>query len=162
MQRAAIIIIALFCLIASRPAFPLDVSSHRQLLIVVTSSWHDFNASLCRFEQKEAEWVLVGKKVPAVVGERGLGWDPSTAEREPGQPVKRKGDLRAPAGLFRLSGAMGFAPLPPAGTTLPFRAIKPGLHCVDDGGSPFYNRIVSEEELSRPAQDLWRSSEQLW
>src|SRR6266508_235360 len=108
-------IVSIFCLLAARPAFPLDVSPHRQMVISVTEAWNDSHALLYRFERRDESWAKVGKEMPAVVGKNGLAWDPAVSDRDQGQPVKREGDGRAPAGLFPLSGAMGFSPLPPAG-----------------------------------------------
>jgi D-alanyl-D-alanine dipeptidase len=162
LQGGLIIMFLILGLLAPRPGYPLDASRHRQLVVVVTDSWNDFHARLYRFGQSGGGWLLAGKGVPAVVGEQGLAWDSSLPERNPGEPVKREGDRRAPAGLFPLSRAMGFAPISSAGVSLPYRAIAPGTHCVDDRESRYYNRIVSEQELPGKAGELWRSSERMW
>lgn len=161
MRRITSLILFLVSFSAS-PALSLDVSSHRQLVVSVTASWNDSSATVFRFSRPDGHWRLVGKGVPAVVGERGLAWDPAVRERNPDDPVKREGDRKAPAGIFRLSSAMGFAPASPSGVTLPFRPIEPGTHCVDDPASRYYNRIVDEKELPAPATELWNSSERMW
>ena len=156
------IVVGLICLVTAHPCFSQDASIHRQLLISLTGSWDDSRTTVYRLEQLEGKWQLEGSGMPGMVGERGLAWDPLAADRNQAWPVKREGDHRAPAGIFSLSAVMGFAPLPPAGVTLPYRTIEEGLHCVDDRDSPWYNRIVSEQALPRPAAELWRSSERMW
>ena len=157
------LILSLFMLILSVPsAFPLDTVPHRQLIVSITDSWGDSRATLFRFGFNNRQWTLVGKGVPAVVGERGLAWDPAVPSRDPGEPVKKEGDRRAPAGMFPLTLVMGTAAAPPSGVTLPFRSIETGTHCVDDAGSGYYNRIVDEKELPAPAAELWKSSERMW
>ncbi len=162
MQRRLITVFLVLGLLVPRPGYSLDVSRHRQLVVVVTDSWNDFHATLYRFGRAGEGWERAGKGVPAVVGEKGLAWDSKLPERNPGEPVKQEGDRRAPAGLFPLSRAMGVAPLPPVGVTLPYRAIAQGTHCVDDRDSRYYNRIVSEQEVAGKAGELWRSSERMW
>lgn len=147
---------------AAASAFALDATAHRQLLVSVTGSWNDSRTTVFPFEYHAGTWRRVGKGMAAVVGERGLGWDPKASVRENGEPVKKEGDLKGPAGLFPLSLAMGFAPGPPAGATFPYRQIRHGTYCVDDGASPYYNRIVSESDLPAPPARLWKSSERMW
>ncbi len=162
MQSCFMTMLLVLALLTPRSGYPSDAFRHRQLVVVVTDSWNDFHATLYRFGQAGEGWVQAGKGVPAVVGEKGLAWDSALPERNPGEPVKQEGDRRAPAGLFPLSRAMGFTPRPPAGVTLSYRPIAQGTHCVDDRESRYYNRIVSEQDLSGKPGDLWRSSERMW
>lgn len=156
------ILSTLFLLFLLSPARALDATQHRQLIVSVTRSWDDSRATVFLFGSPEGKWRLVGQGMPAVVGEQGLGWDPAVPGRDPAEPVKREGDRKAPAGIFPLTMVMGMAAGAPPGVTLPYRAIVTGTHCVDDAGSPFYNRIVDERELSAPAGELWKSSERMW
>ena len=160
MPRRLVPLLLLFCLQVPKPAYPLDASLHRQLVVAVTDSWSDFRATIYLFELAEGNWVRVGKGMPAIVGRAGLAWDPALPDRAPGQPVKKEGDGKAPAGVFPLPLVMGFSF--PAGATLPFRRIEEGTHCVDDQTSHYYNRIVGGKELAGPAHDLWHSSERMW
>lgn len=161
MLRMPILSLLLIFLMAL-PAFSLEAVPRRQLIVSVTESWADSRATLFRFGFNNGQWIMVGKGLPAVVGERGLAWDPAVQPRDPGDPVKKEGDRRAPAGIFPLTMVMGTASAPPPGVTLPFRSIETGTHCVDDAGSGYYNRIVDEKELPAPATELWKSSERMW
>ncbi len=106
----------------------------------------------------------MGESIPVVVGRNGLGWGiglhPSAdteANRDTG-PKKREGDGRAPAGIFRLSSAFGYAPPKIAGgIKLPYMQATPSLRCVDDTQSLHYNRIV-DSALINPD---WKSAEEM-
>jgi zinc D-Ala-D-Ala dipeptidase len=162
MRHALKIIAFILCLSTAQPGFSLDTSFHRQLVISITDSWDDFHATVYRFEQADGQWRRVGEGVPAVVGERGLAWDPVAPEHNPGRNIKKEGDLRSPAGIFNLSGAMGLLPTHPISSTFPYRTIEPGTHCVDDPSSRYYNRIVTEREIPAQAVEHWNSSERMW
>jgi D-alanyl-D-alanine dipeptidase len=75
----------------------------------------------------------------------------------PSEPLKKEGDGRAPAGIFRLTTAFGFASRLGPHASLPFTQITPAVECVDDQNSRFYNRIVKRTNV---AVD-WKSSEQM-
>lgn len=154
--------IFILCLLTANPCYSQDVATHRQVIVSITESWNDFRATLYLFERKGESWQRMGEGIPAVVGSFGLGWDPAATGRVADEPVKREGDLRAPAGIFPLSLAMGFQPLPPDGVTLPYRGIGKGTHCVDDGLSPYYNRIVDGGGASADGGARWSSSELMW
>jgi D-alanyl-D-alanine dipeptidase len=69
-------------------------------------------------------------------------------------PVKKEGDGKSPAGGFSIGVAYGYgAPL--EGARLVYTRVDDTYHCVDDGASPQYNRIVSTRELV----ENWSSSE---
>ncbi|WP_330969852.1 L,D-transpeptidase family protein, partial [Lysobacter sp. A3-1-A15] len=75
----------------------------------------------------------------------GTGLHPAVA----GGPVKREGDGRAPAGVFAIGDAFGYAAT--ADTALPYRAMTAGDWCIDVPGSPLYNRIVSVQDVGADA-----------
>jgi len=72
-------------------------------------------------------------------------------------PVKREGDGKAPAGIFRLASMFGYAPQPPAGWRMPYVSLTPSSECVDDSKSKFYNRVIDRAIVSSD----WNSSEQM-
>ena len=135
----------------------------RQLVLVVTPAWDSVGATLRRFERADASgaWREVGAAVPAVVGRTGLAWGAGLAARaEAGGPVKREGDGRAPAGVFRLGEAFGFAPPDSVRGWLrmPYRHVTADFECVDDTASRHYNRLLHRADAS--AVD-WGSSEKM-
>jgi len=85
-----------------------------QLIVVVTSDWDAVPGMMRRYERDgvRAPWRAVGAEVPVVVGAAGLGWgDGLHGFGSPGEagPIKREGDNRSPAGVFRLSSTFGYA-----------------------------------------------------
>jgi D-alanyl-D-alanine dipeptidase len=141
---------------------PAPLARSRQLLVVTTRGWDDVPGTLRRFERKGAGggWARVGREVPVAVGRGGLGWGSGLVDTGGSAgPSKREGDGKAPAGLFRLGAAFGFAPRPEAGRLrLHYLPLTPSVECVDDPGSTFYNQIVDRERVN--AVD-WNSSERM-
>lgn len=149
------------------PTTPIPAST-RQMILVTTPSWSATTGRLMRYERDGARWRAVGAPVTVNVGRSGLGWGrglhaPSAARR--GEPDKREGDGRAPAGVFRLTGAFGYADAVTTG--LPYHASTASSVCVDDPASPFYNRVFdaaatgrtpdwTSRETMRRADDLYR------
>ncbi|HEX8187996.1 MAG TPA: L,D-transpeptidase family protein [Pyrinomonadaceae bacterium] len=158
--------LALACaLLAWAPAAagktPAPLLRSRQLLVVTTRGWDDVPGTLRRFERKgtKGAWVQVGKEVPVAVGRNGLGWGAGLVETggEAG-PQKKEGDGRAPAGVFALGPAFGFAPARDAWLRLPYTPLTPSVECVDDTASRSYNLIV--DRAAAGGAD-WNSSERM-
>ncbi len=126
--------------------------SARQMLLVTTAEWSATDGALQRYQREPGgDWRAVGEPVPVVVGRSGLGWGRGLHPAEADGPTKREGDGRAPAGVFRLSAAFGYADS--AATGLPY-VPTPGLHCVDDRRSASYNQVRGV-----PADRDWDSHE---
>jgi uncharacterized protein YijF (DUF1287 family) len=136
---------------ASRPGKSADVqglvlpSGARQMVLVVTEDWQSPTGSLSTWEKGEKGWRRRSSPKPVSVGATGLGWGrglhPENAGTLLGGPHKQEGDNRAPAGLFRLSSATGYAASAPAGSKLPYQQAGERLRCVDDPSSPDYNQL---------------------
>lgn len=139
---------------------PAGLGRALQMVLVTTASWDTTGGRLQRYERGSSDetWRAVGAIVPVVVGRAGLGWDDALAA-PPGQPVKREGDGRAPAGVFPLDTVFGFAPAGEAGwVRAPYLSLSPGTDCVDDVGSVHYNTVV--ERGAVPRVD-WTSAEHM-
>ena len=134
---------------------PLPWDGARQAVVVTTDGWDATHGTLRRFERVAAGgWRAVGEARPIVVGRNGSGWGlglhpaPDAAVAA-GDPVKREGDGRAPAGVFAIGTAFGYAGS--AGTALPYQAMDAGDWCIDVSGSPLYNRIVDVDDVGASA-----------
>ena len=140
-----------------------SLSQARQLLIVTTKGWDAVDGELQRYERTEGQaWRPVGERIPIVVGRSGLAWGRGLHGELGGlakasDPVKKEGDGRSPAGIFRLGSAFGYAPREQAGKVkLPYVQATKTLECVDDPMSDSYNRILDGQRVSAPD---WKSSE---
>jgi L,D-peptidoglycan transpeptidase YkuD (ErfK/YbiS/YcfS/YnhG family) len=144
---------------------PSGLESSTQLLVVTTSRWDAVEGRLQRYERTDPgkNWKAVGQSVNVVVGKSGLGWGlgllpaDSHLVRAGSDPVKKEGDGRAPAGVFRLSSAFGYAPQQPPGWKMPYIGVMRSVECVDDTSSKFYNLIVDRGTVSPD----WSSSEHM-
>ena len=158
-MNQALALIALLLLSGVAPAEErLPWATTRQLVLVITPGWTDSTGVMQRFERNDAQapWRALTPIVPVTVGKTGLAWGrglhPTVSDNG---PLKREGDLRAPAGVFRLSSAFGYAKTAP-GVRLPYVEATSTLECVDDPQSQYYNRIVDRAQIA--AVD-WKSSE---
>jgi D-alanyl-D-alanine dipeptidase len=141
---------------------PAPLGRSRQLFLVTTRDWDAVGGTLRRFERRSARrgWSQVGGAVPVVVGRAGLAWGVGLVEvSSAAGPHKREGDGKAPAGVFRLGPAFGFAPSAEAAwLRAAYRPLTPSTECVDDTASRHYNLIVDRKALK--AAD-WNSSERM-
>jgi len=132
-----------------------------QAVVSLTADWDSTGAVLQRYERESARapWRAVGAPIAAAVGRTGLAWGRGTAVRHGPGPVKREGDGKAPAGIFRLGPAFGYAPADSVPwIRLPYVESRPSVKCVDDAKSAFYNRLVDQDTVPRPD---WNSHEEM-
>jgi D-alanyl-D-alanine dipeptidase len=136
-----------------------SIAASGQLVVVTTPSWSDQTGTLQRYERIAGRMEKVGTPITVVVGSGGLGWGIGLHNGSGGidEPRKMEGDSRAPAGVFRLTRALGKLSAPK--TRLPSRHLQVGDVCVDDVSHGAYNHIV---EAGAPAPTApWKSAEQL-
>lgn len=137
-------------------AAPLEGSE--QVVLVVGNGWNDLHATLQCFERTLAGWRAVGPPIPATVGRNGLGWGRGVLPVMGSDgPVKREGDGRAPAGVFRITGTFGFAPAKQAGIRMPYLQLNEDIEAVDDVRSKHYNEVVDATRVTRD----WTSAEHM-
>ena len=134
----------------------------RQLILVTNDAWQSVSAQLACFERAapNASWNKVFGPSPAVIGRNGLAWGIGLhGSSPPGENLKREGDGRAPAGVYALEQAFGYAPPKEARVSkFPYMHLTSSIEGIDDPGSRYYNRIVDSRTVDRKD---WRSSEQM-
>ena len=137
---------------------PLRIS--RQCLVVVAPNWDAKTGVLRAFERKSSrsDWQTRGPAVPVVLGKKGLAWGRGLI-RLNASPQKIEGDNKAPAGIFRLGPAFGYArKLAARWIKLAYLPLTKETEGIDDPRSRYYNKLV---DRSRVAKVDWRSSEQM-
>jgi D-alanyl-D-alanine dipeptidase len=136
-----------------------EMASCRQLVTVTTANWGDVNATVRLFERSTgANWRRSGNPFPAVIGQSGLAWGIGLhGSGEPGEPSKREGDNKAPAGVFRFGDAFGTA-RPDQVRFLSYRQVTPATEAIDDPRSKYYNQVVDRTTIPHPD---WASSESM-
>jgi len=124
---------------------PRPLHRATRLVIVTVPDMTSVKATVHIFTRKtpaDATWERVAQPEPAVVGAAGIGWAEDfnhLAKKD--EPVKREGDKRTPAGIFRIAGPFGFEASKISGYT----KLQAGKSfCVDDPTSLLYGRIVDK------------------
>ena len=129
---------------------PVDVEwkDARQMVLVTTADWNANQGTMRTFVRDGDAWRAASAAQPVMIGRAGSAWGLGLHAPQPG-PAKREGDGRAPAGVFRIGTAFGYAAN--AGTALPYAAMRESSWCIDVPASPLYNRIVDAEVVGAAA-----------
>jgi len=152
MKIFALAAVAVSCLFAGPgSAVPADT---QQLIVVTARDWQSPDASLQRYERDGTRWKKVGKSFSVITGKHGMGWGRGlhTIPKD-ARWIKKEGDGKAPAGIFRLKNAFGYQPFSIA---YPYRVYRETDHCVDDGHSKWYNRIVDSTKVPKDYKSFER------
>ena len=127
-----------------------------QLVLVTTADWDATGGELRRYERVGKGWKQVGDAAPIMVGRTGTAWGIGLNATHPDAgPVKHEGDGKAPAGVFAIGTAFGYAG--DAATGLEYNGMGYNDWCIDVPESPMYNRIVDRSLAKAPGLD--KSSE---
>ena len=130
----------------------------QQVLVNITDDWDAVSSKLHALELVDGVWMPALEPIESVVGKNGSGHGRGIVDLTFfGGPEKVEGDAKAPAGVFDLPTAFGFAPT--SETTwikLPYHPITAKTECVDDPASGKYNCLVE-----RADNDAWASSEKM-
>lgn len=121
----------------------------RQLVLVTTADWNATTGTLRRFERSGTAWREVGEPAPITVGRSGSAWGIGLHAPQADGPLKQEGDGRAPAGVFRIGTAFGYADR--TATAWPYRGMTASDWCIDVNASPLYNRIVDARQVGETA-----------
>lgn len=139
-----------------------ELDGSRQCVVVLTRDRASTTGEMHVFERGGAtgSWKERGSGIAVVLGKNGLGQGRGLVRLDfEGVPDKKEGDDRAPAGIFRLSSAFGYASPHSAGwVKLPYLALSKQVEGIDDPNSRYYNKLV---DRSKVAKVDWRSSEQM-
>lgn len=129
---------------------PWPNPASRQLVVVLTPDWDTPTGRLARFDREAGGgWRAVGRSFEVTLGRAGSAWGLGVHAPQADGPQKREGDGRAPAGVFAIGTAFGYAAS--ATTRLPYVAMQREHWCIDVPGSPHYNRIVDVREVGAAA-----------
>jgi D-alanyl-D-alanine dipeptidase len=148
-------------LATGRTATP-ELDRSRQCVVVLTNDWASTSGEMRTFERAETAiaWKECGSEISILTGKQGLGQGRGLVRLDFGSaPQKKEGDNRAPAGVFRLSSAFGYAPARSAAwVKLPYLELSRQIEGIDDPNSRYYNKLVDRAAVARID---WRSSEHM-
>jgi L,D-peptidoglycan transpeptidase YkuD (ErfK/YbiS/YcfS/YnhG family) len=143
--------LAALVLTASSVAFetPAAWSVSRQMIVVTTDGWDVDHGTLRAFVREGTRWKQEGPAADVTIGKHGSAWGVGLHPPERDGPVKKEGDGRSPAGVFRIDQAFGYAETNP--TALPYRGLGVSDYCVDVDSSPYYNEVVDARKVGEKA-----------
>src|SRR5258705_2956243 len=158
------LLIVLGFALACQPTIPTprpELDASQQLVVVVTPNWNSTTGTMTRFERPTptSAWARLGNPIPLVVGRTGIAWGVGFDDVSADGPHKHEGDGKAPAGIFPLDTAFGFAPRDSMhDVKLPYVQLLPTTDCVDDTASAHYNSVVDRTTVPRVD---WNSAEHM-
>ncbi len=160
MRLQVLIVLLSMTLTTQAPAGTNRLARSRQCLVVTAADWESKTGTLRAFERTGNGWKMRGPEISVVLGKNGLGWGLGVVSLKSATgPQKIEGDNKAPAGIFKLGPAFGYAAAPDARwIKLNYVPLTRETEGVDDSRSRYYNQLV---DRSRAAKVDWHSSEQM-
>jgi len=112
--------------------------SSQQIIVVVSDDFSTSKAKLTCYENNK-------KVLPPIevnIGKNGLGWGLGEYQltQKEHQPIKKEGDKKAPAGIFKLTSTFGYTEK--QNLKLKYLHLSQNTICVDDSDSKHYNKII--------------------
>jgi len=164
MKKLLFTILSLLPLLTANAQIPADT---RQVIVGIAPSWNSSHVTLSVFERANgaSRWQINGQGWKGRLGRKGLAWglgihNAETIQTSSSKLFKKEGDGRAPAGIFRIGGAYGYAPSSAIQKkpTLPYRQITTRDLWVEDSTSPSYNRHLI---LKHQPKSAWEKKAQM-
>jgi L,D-peptidoglycan transpeptidase YkuD (ErfK/YbiS/YcfS/YnhG family) len=123
-------------------AFELPAQS-TQLIVGTAADWDSSHVKLSFFErQPGGPWQATGFNWTGRLGKNGLVWGRGLHPVPAGAKMKTEGDRRAPAGVFHLGGAWGYAPTIQKAPSLSYVQVTTRDLWFEDVNSPLYNQYL--------------------
>ena len=149
--------LAFFFSVTLASAFELPADC-RQCILGLAPDWNSSRVQVQVFEKKDGGWAQSAGPWSGRLGKNGLAWGLGLHRVPTGVAAKREGDFRAPAGVFALGGAYGYAPQIAKNPALPYRQITTRDLWVEDPASPDYNRYL---RLPAEPRTAWEKRQQM-
>lgn len=146
----------LLALTSTTFAFELPLGS-KQCVVGIAKDWNSSHVTLTAYEKRGGNWVPALGPWQGRLGREGLVWGRGL-QPEPGAALKKEGDWRAPAGVFRIGGAWGYDASIEKHRKLFYRQITTRDLWVEDSSSPDYNKHVV---LDREPSTAWEKKQQM-
>lgn len=128
----------------------------RQVVIVTSRDWNASVGKLRFYEQQEdGSWTSLLKDAPVVLGKKGMAWGHGLQPSELNTgPMKKEGDGKSPAGIFRITQLFGYGD---RAFKMKYLKADSTVFCVDDAGSVYYNQMVNLKDIGKD----WNSAEEM-
>ena len=139
------------------------LNASEQLIVVITDDFNTSTAKLKRYEKKNNLFVQVGDAITVNLGRNGLGWGigNQSIDHLENDPQKHEGDGKAPAGIFMLGPAFGYADA--LESSMPYVQTSNDLICIDDSHSDHYNQLKKiDSDIEINSFEWMRRSDRLY
>lgn len=112
--------------------------------------WNSSHVTLTVYEKEGRTWKPVGKAWKGRLGRNGLAWGYGIhSQVNDKRLVKKEGDGRAPAGIFKIGGAYGSAAQIVRNPKLSYRQVTTRDLWIEDRTSPHYNKHLVIEHTPK-------------
>lgn len=149
----------LFALATLLPAAAFELPARTtQCIVGVADGWNNSHVTMTLYEKSGKSWKAVGDAWKGRLGKSGLVWGKGMNPVPKQATTKREGDNRAPAGVFAIGGAWGYAAKIRKNPALPYRQVTSRDLWVDDPKSPSYNTNVI---LDHEPATQWEKKQQM-
>lgn len=138
-------------------AFQLPAST-TQCVVGIANDWNDSHVTLTLYEKTGDTWRPAAKSWPGRLGKNGLVWGLGLHPLPEGATVKNEGDKRAPAGVFSIGDAWGYAPAIRKLPLMIYHQVAARDLWIEDPASPDYNRHVS---IDHDPATAWEKKQQM-
>jgi len=133
--------------------------SCKQAVVGVTTGWNTSHVTLSVYEKVGKTWRPVSQPWKGRLGKNGLAWGIGLHPQTYKSPsIKAEGDKRAPAGIFKLGGAYGYASDIQRIPSLPYKQVTTRDLWVEDRNSSQYNRHIL---LNKEPSSTWEKKAQM-
>lgn len=139
MKRLASLLLFAVFVAGNASAFEVPANC-RQLLVGIAPGWNSSYVTLTMYERKNGPWKQQGSSWSGRLGKNGLVWGKGVSPVPAGATTKKEGDRRAPAGVFDLGGAWGYAPSIKKSPQLNYVQVTTRDLWYEDVNSPYYNQ----------------------
>ena len=129
-----------------------------QAVVGVAPAWNSSQVTLSFYQRGSSGWQKVGGTINGRLGKNGLAWGLGLHPVPANAKLKKEGDSRAPAGVFSIGGAWGYAPDIKRHPRLPYRQVTSRDLWVEDTKSPSYNHHLI---LPREPSTAWEHKQQM-
>lgn len=152
-----LLIFFLLCLSATGKTVP---DSCLQAVVTYPATWDSSTANLYLYQRASSSspWQQRGGPVKVRLGRNGSAWGLGIHRNPPNAKLKKEGDGRSPAGIFKIGGAWGDATAIKKHPKLPYRKVTPRDLWVEDSSSPHYNLPLI---LEHPPRTEWEKKQQM-
>lgn len=135
----------------------IESPESQQIVVVSIPHWDAVEGQMSRYEWSGGNWTEIGEAWPIVVGKAGMAWGKGNQTFTGAEgPIKKEGDKRSPAGIFKLGSAFGYSEAP-NWVHMPYIQVVSTTMCIEDGSSNFYNQIIDEGQ----EQPDWNSTDHM-